>query len=140
VSAGYSIHRPAQEQADKGAVAWRAAVHAQRAADAHHSDLYALAGHLSDSLRAVRLLVRVLERQIERYPAGRDLYDDTGTVDPCERLELALLELEEFGVVLDEALPYLERFHCAIGHIGYHDTDDAGDSDDAAEPVEGGAR
>lgn len=136
MSTGYSIHRPAHEQADRGAVAWRAVVHAQQAIDAHHSDFYALAGHLGDTLRSVRSLVRVLERQVERYPAGRDLYEDTGTVDPRERCELALLELEEFGVVLDEALPCLERFHAAIGHIGYHDTDQA----EGGESVEGGAR
>lgn len=137
MSAGYSIHRPAQEQADKGAIAWRAAVHAQMAADAHHSDFYALAGHLVDSLASARSLVRVLERQVERYPAGRDLYDDTGAVDPRERCELALLELEEFGVALDESIYYLDRFHSAIGHIGYHDTDSA---DKDAEQVEDGAR
>lgn len=134
MSSGYSIHRPAQEEADRGAVAWRAAVHAQQAAEAHHSDFYALAGHLADSLASARSLVRVLERQVERYPAGRDLYDDTSTVDPRERLELALLELEEFGVALDESLHYLNRFHSAIGHIGYRDPDDT------VEPAEDGAR
>ena len=133
MNGGYSIHRPAQEQADKGAVAWRAVVHTQLATEAHHSDFYALAGHLVDSLASARSLVRVLERQVERYPAGRDLYDDTGTVDPRERLELALLELEEFGVALDESIYYLNRFHAAIGHIGYHDTDDADDTESAED-------
>ena len=140
MSAGYSIHRPAQEQADRGAVAWRAVVHAQQATDAHHSDFYALAGHLADSLASARSLARVLERQVERYPAGRDLYDDTGTVDPAERCELALLELEEFGVALDESIYYLNRFHSAIGHIGYHDTDSTDDDADDFERARDGAR
>ena len=100
MSTGYSIHRPSQDQADKGAVAWRAAVHAHLAEEAHHSDFYALAGYLVDTLSSARSLVGVVQRRVERYPAGRDLYDDTGTVDPRERCELALLELEEFGLSL----------------------------------------
>lgn len=136
MSAGYSIHRPSQEQADRGAVAWRAAVHAHMGEEPHHSDFYALAGHLVDTLASARSLVQVLQRRLERYPAGRDLYDDTGTVDPRERCELALLELEEAGVALDESIYYLNRFHSAVGHIGYHHTDDP----DESEPVEDGAR
>ncbi len=142
MSSGYSIHRPAQELADKGAVAWRAVVHAHMAAEAHHSDFYALAGHLIDTLGSARSLAGVLARRVERYPAGRDLYDDTGTVDPRERVELALLELEEFGVALDEAIYYLNRFHSAIGHIGYRDTDNDTDTDsggEGTEPAEDGA-
>ncbi len=140
MSSGYSIHRPAQELADQGAVAWRAVVHAHLAAEAHHSDFYARAGHLIDTLGSARSLVGVLARRIERYPAGRDLYDDTGTIDPHERLELALLELEEFGVALDEAIYYLNRFHSAIGHIGYHDTDSgAADDSHGARSAEDGA-
>ncbi|MDQ4118428.1 MAG: hypothetical protein M3235_15910 [Actinomycetota bacterium] len=132
MSSGYSIHRPAQELADTGALAWRAVVHAQMAAEAHHSDFYALAGHLIDTLGSARSLVGVLARRVERYPAGRDLYDDTGTVDPRERLELALLELEEAGVALDESIYYLNRFHSAIGHIGYRETEDTESTEDGA--------
>ena len=89
-------------------------------------------------MRSVRSLVRVLERQVERYPAGRDLYDDTGTVDPRERLELALLELEEFGVALDESLPLPEPV--PLPRSATSATTTPTTTQDAAEPAEDGAR
>lgn len=110
--------RTASDHANTGASAWRAAVHAQLAAEPDHSDFYVLAAHLIDSLASARSLSGVLQQQVERYGTGRGLYDDSGTVDPRERLELALLELEEVGVALDETLQYLNRFQSAIGHIG----------------------
>lgn len=116
-----TAHRTASAHTDTAASAWRAAVHAQLAAEPDHSDFYSLAAHLIDSFASVRSLTGVLERQVERYGTVRGLYDDSGTVDPRERLELALLELEEVGVALAESLHYLNRFQSAIGHIGVQD-------------------
>ncbi len=113
----------APEQADRGAVAWRAAVHAQQAAASQHSDFYVLAAHLVDTLRSARSLAVVLARQVGRYDIGRVLFDDSGTIDPRDRLQLALAELEDLATALDNAGRSADRFQNAIGHIGVEDPD-----------------
>lgn len=111
----------AAEQADRGAVAWRAVVHAQQSAPLQHSDFYVLAAHLSDTLRSARSLAGVLSLQVGRYDVGRELYDDSDAIDPGDRLQLSLTELQDLATALDEAGRSADRFQAAIGHIGYRE-------------------
>ncbi len=108
----------APEHADRGSTEWRAAVHAQQSATTHHSGFYMLAAELVDTLRSLGSLSSVLARQVDRYDVGQDLYDDSGTVDPRERLDLAVMELQGLTSVLDTASRHADRFHSEIGHIG----------------------
>jgi hypothetical protein len=70
------------------------------------------------TLRAVDDLTRVLDTQVTRYARRDDLYDDTRTVDPIERLHQAADELDDLRVALRDALGPANRFWSAIGHIG----------------------
>ncbi len=108
----------APEHADRASTEWRAAVHAQQSATTHHSGFYMLAADLVDTLRSLGSLSTVLARQVDRYDVGRDLYDDSGTIDARERLDLAVLELQDLGSALDRASRHADRFHSEIGHIG----------------------
>lgn len=108
----------APERAERAAMGWRAAVHAQQSATSDHSDFYRLAGDLVDTLRSLRSLSLVLARQADRYDVGRALYDDSGTIDARERLDLAVLELQDLASALDTASRHADRFHSEIGHIG----------------------
>ena len=77
-----------------------------------------LAADLVDTLRSLGSLSSVLARQVDRYDVGRDLYDDSGTIDARERLDLAALELQDLVSVLDRASRHARQFHSDIGHIG----------------------
>jgi len=119
-------HPEAVQQADAGARAWRAVVHAQQSATADHSDFYDLAGHLVDTLAAVESLARVLAGQVAGYgdaqPAGQRVYDDSRTVDPGLRLNDAVLDLGHLADAAAVARGDADRFWSAIGHIGVEDT------------------
>lgn len=108
----------AVRHAEAGAVAWRTAVHAQRAASADHADFYALAGELVDTLESLQTLAGVLGRQVEGYGDGRSIYDDTRVVDPRDRLADAVLALAETRKDINRAVQRANRFWSAIGHIG----------------------
>jgi len=129
----------AVQQAEQGAQAWRAVVHAQGSATADHSDFYALAGHLVDTLAAVESLARLLAGQVARYadgqPAGRVVYDDSRTFNPAVRLHDAVLDLGHLADGAAVARGDADRFWSAISHIGVEDTHtsagpDAGPTDD----------
>ena len=122
----------AVRQADAGAQAWRAVVHAQGSATADHSDFYALAGHLVDTLAAVESLARLLAGQVARYgegqPDGQRVYDDSRTLDPGVRLHDAALDLGHLAEAAAHARGDADRFWSAISHIGVEDapTDERG--------------
>lgn len=134
------VHEPgdrpeAVREAEAGARAWRAVVHAQQSACLDHSDFYDLAGHLVDTLGAVESLARVLARQVARYagaqPDGQRVYDDTrdtaGAVDPGVRLHDAVLDLVHLTDTAAVARRDADRFFNAVSHIGVEDTPAAGD-------------
>ncbi|AEA22311.1 hypothetical protein Psed_0029 [Pseudonocardia dioxanivorans CB1190] len=104
-----------------GAKAWRAAVHAQRTADPDHADFYAMTADLVDTLAAVAGLAEVLAWQVARYGDTRPVYDDSGVVDPRERLDAAALDLHELAACVRSADRVANTFWSRIGHIGVHD-------------------
>ncbi len=110
------LNGTAPEHGERAATAWRTAVHAQQSATSCHSDFYMLAADVVDTLRSLGSLSMVLARRVDGYDVGRDLYDDSGTVDARERLDLAVLELRDLASVLDTASRHAGRFQ--IGHIG----------------------
>ena len=108
----------APERAEQAATGWRTVVHVQQSATGDHGDFYGLAAEMVETLRSLGSLSTVLARQVDRYDVGRALYDDSGTVDARERLDLAVLELQDLSSALDTAVRYASRFHSEIGHIG----------------------
>lgn len=108
-----------------GVRGWRDAVLAQRVAGLDHADFYGLAADVSDTLTTVGELLEVLAGQVDRYPAslpaGRQVYDDSYSVDPAVRLATAAGELRAAAGPLDQARGHLDRFWSAIGHIGVED-------------------
>ena len=115
----------AVQQAEAGALAWRAVVHAQQSAPLDHSDFYDLAGYVVDTLAAVESLARLLAAQVARYaevqPDGQAVYDDTRTVDPGVRLHDAVLDLEHLADSAAHGRGDANRFWSAISHIGVED-------------------
>lgn len=109
---------PAVEQAEAGAAAWRAVVRHLRTTIPDHADFYALACELAATAAALASVVNVLAVQVREYGDGRQLYDDTGTTDPRERLLEAGLELSHLGHLLHEAEDSANSFWSEIGHIG----------------------
>ncbi|MGD9525198.1 hypothetical protein [Pseudonocardia sp.] len=107
----------ATSYASEGANAWRKAVHAQLSAPAAHSDFYALAAELVDTLRSLDGLLGVLARQVAGYGEGRELYDDAD-VNPVERLRDGERHLTVARQRLAEAERAANGFWSAIGHIG----------------------
>lgn len=103
-----------------GAKAWRAAVHAQRTAEPDHADLYAMTADLVDTLAAVAGLAEVLAWQVARYGDTHRVYDDSGVVDPLERLDAAALDLHELAARVRAADRVANTFWSRIGHIGVH--------------------
>jgi hypothetical protein len=108
--------------AEAGAQAWRAAARVQRSARAGHSDFYAIAGCLVETVQAVHDLAQVLAAQVRGYAAGLpselQVYDDTRTFSPQQRLEQAAIELEAVAAHLGQAAFRGNGFWSAIGHIG----------------------
>ena len=93
--------------------------------------MHALKGVTSASQRVLRAgrrpgghasslgsLSGVLARQVNGYDVGRDLYDDSGSIDARERLDLAVLELQHLGSALDMASRHAGQLQSEIGHIG----------------------
>lgn len=118
----------AVRQADAGAQAWRAAVHAQGGATAEHGDFYAIAGELAYTLAAVAALAEVLAWQVAHYADAHPVYDDSRVVDPRERLDLAALDLHELAARAREAERSANTFWSRISHIGVdHGTDQSGE-------------
>ena len=108
----------ASEHADLGATSWVQAVRAQLDAAPDHADFYALAGEMAATLSALQDGANVLRRQVARYGEGRDVYDDTRTVDPHARLAEAA---ELLALLRDDLTPALRRTHAfwaSISHIG----------------------
>lgn len=113
----YDDRSPSVQHAARGAQAWRAVVHAQQAAEPGHTDFYALAGELVDTLRSLDALVAVLTRQTGTYGLGREVYDDENA-NPAHRLRSAVLVLVQARHELSEAERSANRFFSVIGHIG----------------------
>ena len=99
---------------------------ARRAPDADELD--AGGRRLFEALRAWRLGVAREAGMAPFMVASDRTLRDIARLRPRTPDELALLELEEFSLPLDESLHYLNRFHSAVGHIGVD------------EPTEGGTR
>jgi len=117
---------PAAQRAEAGTTGWENAVRLQLRATPDHADFYALAGELVCTLRALDDLTRVLRRQVAGYAQGqrdrgRALYDDTREVDPVGRLQVASVQLEEFGSATVTAAEWANQFWSTIGHIGVED-------------------
>jgi hypothetical protein len=108
--------------AETGSRAWRRVVHVQRSSCPDHSDFYALAGEMVDTLRALDSLTGLLARQTADYPAcvtraGGQLYDDENA-NPVHRLRSAVLALAETRQALSGAERAANRYWSAISHIG----------------------
>lgn len=106
---------------EAGAEAWVTAVRHQLDASADHSDFYALGGDMVATLRALQDLARLLDRQVQRYGEQRGVYDDTGEVDPHQRLTAAAVELEAVADALAPVIWSADRYWNAISHIGVED-------------------
>ena len=128
----------AVQQADGGARAWRAVVHAQHGAAPDHADFYNLAGHLVDTFAAVESLAQLLADPVcsyaDRQPPGRRVYDDARAVDPRredprERLIDARCDLDQLAIAAGCALDVANRFWSTISHIGVEDDPAAGRAD-----------
>lgn len=128
-SGGDDGRSPVVRSAERGAHAWRTAVHEQRSAELDHSDFYALAAELVDTLRVVEEVLCDLAVRADLYadavPAGQRVYDDTRTVDPRTRLAEAAGALRAAVRPLRSAEAGVDRYWSAVGHIGVQD---AGDS------------
>ena len=113
----------AVQRADAGTGGWEDAVRLQRWVTPDHADFYALAGEMVATLRALDDLAAVLGQQVAGYARtqherGRQLYDDTRRVDPVERLQTAVIALEELRSGAGTAADWANAFWSAIGHIG----------------------
>lgn len=109
---------PAVQHAETGAEAWVTAVRHQHHAAPDHSDFYALGGDMVATLRSVQDLARLLDGQVQRYGEHRPVYDDSGQVDPQQRLTAATVELEALADQLGAAIWSADRYWNAISHIG----------------------
>jgi len=119
---------PAAQRAEAGADAWKDAARLQLSATPDHAAFYALAGEMVATLHALDDLVRVLRAQVAGYVQaqrlrGRTMYDDTRTVDPAERLEVAVavVQLDKVTSATVTATNWVNLFWSAIGHIGVED-------------------
>jgi hypothetical protein len=104
--------------AEAGAERWHAAVVAQRPTAPDHADFYALGCELVRTLRALEALARLLSGQVADYGLGRRLYDDTGLIDPGERLAAASASLDNLAALLAGAERQANTYWSHIGHIG----------------------
>lgn len=109
---------PAVENAERGANAWAAVVHAQRSATPDHTDFYGLAAEIVPTLYTLQDLANVLRRQVAGYAQGRPVYDDTRSVDPTVRLAEAAESLALMRDALAAAQTSANAFWSAISHIG----------------------
>jgi hypothetical protein len=111
--------RPAAlAHAETVAEAWRTAVRHQLRAPADHAEFYALAGAAVLTLHALDDLFGILGTQVAKYATGRPVYDDSGEIDPLERLHQARAEINATRRGLHRAVRAANGFWSAIGHIG----------------------
>jgi hypothetical protein len=89
-----------------------------RAEAGDHGDFYLLGAALEPSLHALEDLAVVLRRQVYGYGRGRELYDDSGEVNPAVRLAEAAEHLAHVRGALDDAHRQANAFWSAIGDIG----------------------
>ncbi|WP_246115467.1 hypothetical protein [Pseudonocardia sulfidoxydans] len=87
-----------------------------------------------DALAAVAGLAEVLAWQVAHYGDTRPVYDDSGVVDPRERLDMAAMDLHELAASLRSADRIANTFWSRIGHIGVDDS--ATNPADAQTPAE----
>jgi hypothetical protein len=95
---------------------------AQHTARPDHADFYSVGGELVQTLRALEALARLLAGQVADYGIGRRLYDDTGRIDPGERLAVASASLDGLASLLTGAERQANTFWSHIGHIGVEAT------------------
>jgi len=105
-------------RAEVATESWREAVRRQQSSTLDHADFYALAGEIVTTLHALDDLAKLLGEQVVRYPQGRNLYDDTRTVDPLVRLDDAAAEIHTARRAIVTAAHAANRFWSLIGHIG----------------------
>jgi hypothetical protein len=113
----------AVQRADAGTGGWEDAVRLQRWATPDHADFYALAGEMAATLHALDDLAQLLRTQVAGYAhtqqdRGRVVYDDTRQVDPIERLQTAVIALQELHSGAGTAADWANTFWSVIGHIG----------------------
>lgn len=106
--------------AERASCLWKRAVLGQLEADPDHGEIYALAGELVATLRALETLTGVLARQVAGYGRGRVLRDDEGLA-PGARLADAVVLLGWTSKSLSQAEDGANRFWSAIGHIAVED-------------------
>jgi hypothetical protein len=104
--------------AEAGSRAWRQVFHTQQATKPDHSDFYVLAAEMVDTLRVMESLARLLNKQVAGYAKDRPVYDDSGVVDPRNRLAGASRVLTALSADLVAAERNANEFFNAIGHIG----------------------
>ena len=107
----------AVQHATTGADSWRSAAYAQGPATPNHSDWYAIAGEMVDTLRCLSTLSTVLAQQIAGYGSGRVLRDDDPVVDPAERLSDSVRRAEWLRAHLSIAERSADDLWSLIGHI-----------------------
>lgn len=107
--------------AEAGTAGWREAARAIQSERLDHDVMYQLGAQLSETLRAIETVARVLAGQVEAYPEGRRLRDDEGD-GPLLRLAEAGAALAWVRQGLSEADRAVQRYWSAIGHIGLADT------------------
>ena len=126
-SSGDSVREGAAAQrAESGTAGWEDAARLQRWTTPDHADFYALAGEMVATLHALDDLARMLRGQVAGYAQaqrdhGQTVYDDTREVDPTERLQVAVIQLEEMGSAVVTAADWANHFWSTIGHIGVED-------------------
>jgi hypothetical protein len=114
------IRPPAVAAAQRGAGAWRDAVHAQLAATPDHGDFFDIACELVQTLRSLESLAGVLGRHVAGYGQGRVLRDDAGE-DPANRLAEASHHASNLAKHLAAAERTANQFWSAVGHIAIAD-------------------
>lgn len=106
--------------AETGTRGWRSAARTIQAARLDHDAMYALGAELSESLRAMEQVARVLAGQVTVYGDDKVVRDGEGA-DPHIRLHEAGAVLADVQGRLRVADVAVQRYQSAIGHIGLAD-------------------
>lgn len=107
----------AAARAERGTDAWREVVDGLRGSN-DHSVFYALGAELDATLRALETVTQTLTIQVTRYARTLHLYDDSGSVDPHQRIAEAVDSLKQLAAALGEAKRHAGTYWGSIGHIG----------------------
>ncbi len=119
--------RGVTELADDAGEAWRAVARRLLDDPADHAVMYSVIAEIVGTLDSLADVAGVLARQTAGYhvrPAGSEVYDDTGSTDPRERLRVATAHLQLLGRDLAGARVPANHAWSAVGHIGVRDIPD----------------